>query len=162
MGRNFLEAGKIVNTHGIRGEVRIIPWTDSPDFLAGIKRFYIDDVLFNVITARVHKSFVLAALEGIDDVNGAINLKNKIICIHRDDARLEEGRHFVVDLIGLQAIDFETGTVIGNVTDYMTLPGNDVYIIQGEQEVLIPAVDSFVKEINIDLGYIKFQMIEGL
>jgi len=162
MGDSYLEAGKIVNTHGVRGEVRIIPWADSPDYLAGIKRLYIDDKPFRVLSARTHKSFVLVALEGVDDIDSAIRLKNKIVHIHRDDAKLEEGRHFVVDLIGLQAIDAENGSLIGNVVDFMTLPGNDVYVIQGEREILIPAVDDFVVEINTGSGYIRFRMIEGL
>ena len=109
MDNRFLEAGKIVNTHGVRGEVRILPWADSPDFLAGVKRLYIDGAPVEVLSARVHKSFVIAAFAGVTDIEGAIRIKNKTVFIDRSDVLLEKGRFFVADIIGLRAIDAKTG-----------------------------------------------------
>ena len=162
MKTRLLEAGKIVNTHGVRGEVRIHPWADSPDFLAGFKHLYIDGAPVEVLSARVHKRFVIAALSGVSDIDGAIRLKNKTVFIDRGDVLLEEGRHYVTDLIGLSAIDAETGQGLGMVADVLSLPANNVYVIRGEREILVPAVADFIIETNIDAGYIKLRLIEGM
>ena len=162
MSTGYLEAGMIVNTHGVRGEVRILPWADSPVFLTDFERFYIDGKPVRVLSAKVHKSFVIVAFEGVSDINGAIRLKNKTVCVDRGDVVLEDGRHFIADLIGLRAIDSVTGESIGIVADVLSLPSNNVYVIQGSKELLIPAVEDFVIEVNIAEGYIKFRLIEGM
>lgn len=158
----FLEAGKIINTHGIRGEVRIQPWADSPGFLAGFECFFIDGKQVNVRAARVHKSYLIAALDGVDDIDTAIALKNKIVCIDRSDAQLEDGRHFIADLIGLRALDAVTGEELGLVSDVLSLPANTVYVIRGDREILVPAVPDFIDEIDIAGGSIKLRLIEGM
>jgi len=162
MGDRFLEAGKITGTHGVGGEVRIFPWADSPGFLLDFSRVFIDGEQFELSSARIHKSFILAAFKGVDDLNKAIRLKNRTVFIDRNDVSLGEGCYFIADLIGLNAIDADSGEMIGVIADVISLPGNDVYIIQGMREILIPAVDDFVKEINTDLGFVKFLMLEGL
>jgi 16S rRNA processing protein RimM len=162
MRDNLLEAGKIVNTHGMRGEVKILPWADTPDFIADFQRLYIDGEPINVLRARVLKGCVVAALDGIDDVEGASRLRNKIISIARDDVELEEGRHFIKDLVGLRALDAETDADLGTVADVLSLPANNVYVIKGAREILVPAVPDFVDEINTERGYIKFHLIEGM
>ena len=162
MGMQLLEAGKVVNTHGVRGEVRIQPWADTPAFLAGLRFVYIDGARTEIVSARVHKGFVIASLGGVSDIDSAIKLKNKTVCVSRDDVRLEEGLHFIADLIGLRAIDEKTGEVFGAVADVMTLPANNVYVIKGEREVLIPAVPDFIAETDIAGGYIRFRLIEGM
>ena len=162
MGKEFLEAGKIVNTHGIRGEVRLQPWADTPDFITGLEHLYIDGAPVKITSARVQKGCVIAAFEGVTDIEGAIRLKNKIVSIARNDVPLEEGRHFVADLIGLRAVNAENGGEIGVVSDVLTLPANNVYVINGEREILVPAIPNFIKEINVDGGYITINLIEGL
>ncbi|MCL2152373.1 MAG: ribosome maturation factor RimM [Oscillospiraceae bacterium] len=162
MINRFLEAGKIVNTHGVNGEVKIQPWADSPNFVAGFKRLYIDGRPVELLSARVHKGCVIAALGGVSDFEGAIRLKNKTVYIDRGDVQLGEGRHFVADIAGLRALDVDTGEELGIVSDVLTLPANDVYVIVGEREMLIPAVPDFVREVNIESGYIKIRVIEGL
>ena len=158
----LLEAGKIVNTHGLRGEVKIRPWTDTPETLAGLDSLYIDGSPVRVLSSRPHKGCVIAAIEGVEDIDGAATLKNKTVYVDRDAVPLEEGRHFIADLVGLRAIDSETGAELGTVADVMSLPANDVYVVNGEREILVPSVPDFVREINIDDGYIKFRLIEGL
>ena len=79
MRKQFLEAGKIINTHGIRGEVKIDPWTDAPEFFRKIKTLYIDGSPVKIVSARVHKSFVIASLEGVADMDSALRLKNKLV-----------------------------------------------------------------------------------
>ena len=161
-GTELIEAGKIVNTHGINGEVRIQPWADSPDFLTGFEYLYIEEQPVRVLSAKAHKGCVIAALEGVNDIDAAIKMKNKIIMVKKEDVHLEEGRHFVADLIGLQAIDSETGKQLGTVTDVLTLPSNNVYVIKGDREILVPAVPDFIVETNIQEGYIKLRIVEGL
>ena len=162
MKDRYLEAGKIVNTHGTRGELKIQPWADSPGFLAGFGCLYIDGAPIKVLSARVHKSFIIAALDGICDINKAIELKNKVVFIDRDDVQLDEGRYFVADILGLRAVDYETGEELGTITDVLTLPANDVYVIKGAREILVPAVPAFIADINIEIGLIKLRLIEGL
>ena len=168
----YLEAGLIVNTHGVNGEVKIQPWADSPAFLTCFDRFYIDGSPVGVLRARVHKSNVIATLEGVTDIEGAIRLKNKKVFIDRDDAALGQGRYFVQDLIGMRAIDDRTGADLGSVSDVLTLPSNDVYIITrpvdplsgsgDKREMLVPAVPEFIVETNVEEGYVRIHMIEGL
>jgi len=162
MRNEFLEAGKIVNTHGIRGEVKIQPWADSPDFLTGFKRFFIDGKPVKVISAKVHKGCVIAALDGVTEIDGAIRLKNKTVFIRREEAPLEEGRHYIADLVGLRAVDAETGEEIGTVRDVLSLPANNVYVITGAREILVPAVPDFVDGIDFDAGLIRLRLIEGM
>jgi len=162
MKEKLLEAGIIVNTHGIRGEIRIQPWADSPDFLAGFESLYIDGRPIKVLSAKIHKGCLIAALEGVSDINSAIRLKNKTICIDRDDVELEEGRFFIADLVGLRALDFETGEDIGIVAEVLTRPANNVYVIRGKREILVPAVPEFIIETNIPEGFIKLRLIEGM
>ena len=162
MVNKFLEAGKIVNTHGVCGEVRIQPWADSPGFLAGLECLYVDGEPIKVLSAKVHKSFVIATLDGISDINKAMELKNKVVFIDRDDVQLDEGRYFIADILGLRAIDSETGEELGVVADVLSLPANDVYVIKGVREMLVPAVPAFIADTNIDMGLIKLRLIEGL
>jgi len=162
MKSGFIEAGKIVNTHGNRGEVRVLPWADSPDFLTGFEHFYIDEIPVRVLSSRVHKGCVIATLEGVDDIDSAIRMKNKIIRINKENVKLEEGRYFVTDLIGLKIIDNETGETLGTLSDILSLPSNNVYVIKGKREILVPAVPEFIIETNLNEGYIKIRLIDGL
>jgi len=162
MANEYIETGKIVNTHGINGEVKLQPWADTPDFLTGFEHFYIDDKPVRVLSAKVHKGCVIATLEGVEDIDAAIRMKNKIIKVKKDDIKLEEDRYFVADLIGLSAIDAKTGADIGRITDVLSLPLNNVYVIKGDREILVPAVSEFIVETNLQKGYVKIKLIEGL
>ncbi len=162
MKNQFLEAGQIVNTHGIRGEVKIVPWCDSPEFLLQFDTLYLDGRPVNVLEARVHKGNVLARLEGVEDVNAAMSLKGRTVFIDRTGVELPEGRHFIADLIGLNVVDADSGEALGVVADVLTPPAHEVYVVKGEHEYLIPAVDEFVIETNVEGGYIRVRLIEGM
>jgi len=163
MKKEFLEAGKIVNTHGVRGEVKIMPWADSPDFLLGFKKFYINDEAIKVKSARVHKNAVIASLDGITDVDAAAALKNKIIFISRKDAKLEKGQYFIQDIIGLPALDDVTGEEIGTVKEVLDMPAQSIYVIvRNGKEILVPDVPEFITEVSADKGYVKIHLIEGM
>lgn len=163
MKHHYLEAGKIVNTHGIAGEVKIMPWADEPDFLLAFKTLYLDGTPIQIRSARVHKNAVLMKLAGVDDINEAMKLKNKIISINREDVDLEEGAFFLADLYGLEVRDADNGQVLGKIIDVLTPPANNVYVVKGEkQEYMIPAVPEFVMETNVDEGYVLVHLIEGM
>ena len=161
MNKELLESGQIVNTHGIRGEVKIVPWADSPEFLCRFSTLYIDGSPVKVRSARVHKGNVIALLEGVDDVNAAMLLKNKTVCIHRKDARLPKGTFFLQDIIGLDVVD-EGGVKLGTLHEILSPSLQQVYVVKGEREILIPAVPEFILETNIEGGYIKVRLIEGM
>jgi len=158
----FIETGKVVNTHGVRGEVKILPWADSPDFLLDFDHFYIDGQEVKVLSARAHKGCVIAAFDGISDIESAKLLRNKVVCIKKEDAALEEGVHFVADLIGIAAIDDSTGESLGTIVEVLSLPQGSVYVIRGEREILVPAVPEFILETNLKDGFVRLRLIEGL
>lgn len=159
----YLEAGKIVNTHGIAGEVKILPWADEPAFLLQFETVYIDGQPVRVRSARVHKNCVLAKLEGVEDVNAAMRLRDKVVCIDREDADLEEGVFFLADLMGLEVRDAGSGAVLGQIDDVLTLPASNVYVVKGgAREHMIPAVPEFIAETNVDEGYLLVRLIEGM
>ena len=131
MKNKFLEAGQIVNTHGVQGEVKIVPWCDSPEFLCQFDVLYIDGQPVPVRSSRVHKGNVLATLEGVSDVNAAMRLKGKKVSIDRTGVELPDGRHFLADLMGLEVRDAQSGEVLGKIEDVLTLPANNVYVVRG-------------------------------
>lgn len=157
----YLECGKIVNTHGIRGEVKIVPWADSPEFLCGLPALYIDGKAMKVRSARVHKGNVIALLEGVDDVNAAMLLKEKVVSLSRDDVDLPKGTFYLADIVGLKVID-ENGRELGTLDDILAPSLQQVYVVKGEREIMIPAVPEFILETNVEGGYIKVRLLEGM
>ena len=162
MKKRYLEAGEITTTHGVRGEVRIRPWADSAEFLKGFSVFYIDGKPFPVRSASVHRQALIAALEGVDSMEAAEGLRGKIVMIDREDARLEPGAYFLQDIIGLPAVDEETGKELGTVEDIMELPGGDVLVIRGEREILVPRVPEFIRRVDTENGTVTVHLIEGM
>ena len=164
MKEQYLEVGKVTNVHGLMGEVRVQPWADSPDFLCQFKTLYVDKAHWpiRVERARVHKNMVILKLEGVSDVNGALAMRNAVLYIDRKDANLPEGSFFLADLMDMEVRDTQ-GKVLGKIADVLTLPANNVYVVRGgEREIMIPAVDQFVKEVNVDEGYMTVALIEGM
>ena len=157
----YIEAGRIVNTHGVVGEVKIEVWLDSPEFLKKFKRFFVDGKEIKVLSSRTHKDFLLAKLEGVSDVNAAMTLKGKSVFIDRSDARLPRGSYFLQDIVGAAVID-ETGKEIGKLTEIMETPASRVYVVQGESEHLIPAVPEFILSVDAESGTVKVHLIEGM
>ena len=160
MEKKYLEAGKITNTHGVRGEVRITPWADSAQFLRRFSVFYIDEKPVRVVSSRIHKSQLIAKLEGVDDVNAAMGLKNRVICIDRADARLPKGRFFVQDLLGLP-VRGDDGADLGTLADVLELPQGKVYVVRGDREILIPDVPEFILNVDAEEG-LTVHLIEGM
>jgi len=162
MNKKIMDAGQIVNTHGIRGEIKIQPWCDSPDFLLDFDTYYIDSKPYKVISSRVHKFCVLASLAGIDSVNAAMTFKNKTVQIDCGNITLPEGQHFISDLIGLDVIEETSGIPLGKLVDVLSLPAQDVYVVRGDKEYMIPAVKEFIHETDIASGKIFVSIIPGM
>ena len=165
MKQQYLEAGKVTAVHGLHGEVRVQPWADSPDFLCQFKTLYVDEAHFpmKVERARVHKNMVIIKFEGPTDVPSALSLRNAILYIDRSDAKLPAGAFFLADIYGLEVRDAASGEVLGKIADVLTLPANNVYVVRGgPRELMIPAVPQFIAETNVDEGFIRINIIEGL
>lgn len=165
MKQRFLEAGQIVGTHGVRGEVRIQPWCDSPAVLTPIKTLYFDEGERSVkVKCRPHKQMVLAKLDGVDTVEQAQALRGTVLYLNRKDVKLEKGRYFICDLIGLTVVDDQNGTVYGECVDVSETGSNNVYHLRTPdgKEVLIPAIPDVVKKVDVDGGEIRIFAMAGL
>ena len=157
----FIEAGRIVNTHGVRGEVKIEVWLDSAEFLKSFKTLYVDEKPVKLCSGFVHKGCLIAVLEGVDDVNAAMALKNRTVYIDRKDAHLPRGAYFIQDIIGAEVID-EQGISLGKLADVMETPASNIYVVKGETEHLIPAVPEFILKVDVKNGVIRVHTIEGM
>ncbi len=166
MKKQYLDSGKIVGTHGIKGEVRIDPWCDSPGFLCAFKKLYLDNKgeAFIEVKSRPHKNITLAKIKGVDTIEQAEKLRGKIVYINRDDINLGEGVNFVQDLIGLEVRDADNDTVYGEISDVIRTGANDVYEITDSQnkKYLAPVIDDVVIGIDVDNGFILIRPMKGI
>lgn len=163
MKKEYLEAGKIVNTHGIKGEVKIMPYTDVPELLCEFDRLFLDRKEIFIERSRVAKNMVIAKLEDIDTPEQAEKLRNKILYMHRDDLELDDDTYFIQDLIGVEVKDADTGVVYGKITDVMQTGANDVYVIKGNsKEYLVPAIADVVVSTDIDSNSMTIRPLDGL
>lgn len=163
--KQYLEAGKIVATHGIRGEVRIEPWCDSADFIARLRRFYrTDGSALEVENSRVHKSMLLVKFKGIDTVNQGDLLRGAVVLLNRDDVHLPHGRYFVQDLLGARVEDADTGRTYGKIEEIFQTAANDVYRILDDagKEYLFPAVDAMIVSTDLETGCVRVRPIKGI
>ena len=165
MKKEFLEAGKIINTHGVRGDIKIDSWCDSPEVLADIKELYLSESAedkLEIERTSVFKHFVLAHPKGFSNFEDAIKLKNKIVYVRREDIAKDEDAVFIVDLIGLPVINAESGKVYGRVASVSNNNASDVYEIETDNGVAyMPAVPEFISEIDLEKG-VFVTPIEGI
>lgn len=156
-----LECGVIVNTHGVKGEVKISPWCDSPEYLLHFNRLFIDGAAHVVLSSRVHKEMVIARLEGVDNVNDAMTLKNRVVSVAREDAPLPDGGYFLSDAIGIEVYDRDNG-LVGTLTDFLELPAGRIFVVKGKTEHLIPDVPDFILNVDIAAGRMTVSLIDGM
>ena len=155
MKKAYLECGKIINTHGFRGTVKLESWCDSPYVLADLAHIWLleggEYRPRRVKHASVFKQFVLMDLEGVESEEAANALRNTVIYAARADLPLEEGDHFVADMIGLDVKDADSGEVIGTLTDVNQRGARDLYIVRtATGEYMVPAVPNFIVKIDTD------------
>lgn len=161
----YLEVGQITGTHGVRGEVRVQPWCDSPEQFAGFKTLYWDAAGTQpvAVQGRAHKHMALVKLHGIDTVEAAAPLRGRVLYVARKDLRLPADRYLVQDLIGLTVVDADTGETYGTLTDVSQTGANPVYHMQTPKgEVLIPAIPSVVIGIDLTADVLRLRPMKGL
>lgn len=166
MLNQYLEAGKIVGTHGIKGEIRVEPWCDSAEFLAGLKSLYFDKGAqkLEITGSRVHKTLLLVRIKGIESVEEADRLRGKILYLDRSDVPLEEGRYFMQDMIGMDVYNADSFVYYGKLTQIMRTGANDVYQVTSEskKDYLIPAIPDVIIDINITDSKMLIRPIRGI
>ena len=158
MKLQFIEAGEIVTTHGVKGEVKVLPWVDRPDVLCEFDRCRIGGVEYEIESCRVQKSCNLVKLSGVDTMEAAQAMRGKTVEIYRCDA--PEGLIFAVELMGMTVLC--DGKEIGKITDVLDYPGNKVYVVKGEHEYMIPAVKQFILSTDLAANQMQVVIIEGM
>ena len=164
--KQYLECAKIINTHGVRGDVKLESLCDSPEVLASLERVFVLEGgkyrEIEITHASVFKQFVLTKLEGVDDMDSAAAMKGTMLYASRDDFELGEGDYFIADLLGLPVIDNKDGKVYGKIADVINRGASDIYVIStpgGER--MMPVVDEFVKRVDTESG-VYVEVIPGL
>lgn len=165
---DLLEIGKIVNTHGLRGEVKVIPWTDSAEDFENIKNVCIKDkseyINLTVKSVKYQKNNLIIGFNEFKDINEVEKYKNAVLYCHRDElGELPDGVHYIVDLIGLNVVT-EDGDTVGVIADVFNAGASDIYDVkrEGKKNLLLPVIDEVVKEIDIDSGKVVVNIMEGL
>ena len=168
MEKEMLEIGQIVNTFGIKGMVKIVPFTDDIKRFDNLKTIYVvtksKKTKYEIEEIKYHKNLVLAKLKGIDNMNDAELLKQSSIQIERKDAiSLEENTYFIVDLIGLKVIT-DKNEELGNIVDIFNTGSNDIYVVKDEmgKQTLLPAISEVIKNIDMENKVITVHLMKGL
>lgn len=158
MRLEYVDAGEIVTTHGIRGEFKVLPWLDYPEYLTDFKRMRIADTDYEVESCRVQKTCNLVKLKGIDTVEQAQALRGKTLQIYRCD--VDDDVIFAAELYDMDV--YHEGVCIGKITDVLDYPGNSVYVVKGVHEYMIPAVKQFILSTDMDANRMEVRLIEGM
>lgn len=154
----FIEAGEIVTTHGVRGEVKVLPWVDSPDILCEFDRCRIGGVEYKIESCRIQKTCNLVKLQGVDTMELAQAMRGKTVELYRED--IDDEVIFAAELIGVEV--YCEGEKLGSITDVLDYPGNSVYVVSGEHEYMIPAVRQFILSTDLDANRMQVKIIEGM
>lgn len=165
MIKSFLEIGKIVGTHGLKGEVRIEPWCNTPQFFAKFKTLYFDGGKTPVkLSSRPHKRIVLAKIDGFDSVEQADLLRGRVLWMNRDDAPLPDGEYYIQDLISCRVVDINIDREYGVITDVFKTGANDVYEITDDSgnKILVPVIPDVVKSVDVINGVVAIEPMRGM
>lgn len=167
MLKQYLEAGQIVGTHGVKGELRVESWCDSPEFLAKFKTLYWDDKgasPVKIVSSRPHKNLLLLTIDGIDSATAGDTLRGKVLYLYRGDAKLPRGSWFIEDMLGLSVIDADSGRVYGTLTDVIKTGANDVYQVTSPEgkDYLIPSIPDVIAERDPEQGKMLIRPLRGI
>ena len=163
--KEFIETGKIVGTHGVRGMVRIQPWCDDNEFLCSFKALYLENGKKSLKVNRIqsHGTVVIAQFAGVDSIEAAEALRGSVLYINRRDVKLEDGQYFVDDIIGCKVYNIESNELLGEVCDVSATGANDVWHIKSKDGIyLIPKIDDIVKSVDIAGGKVLISVMKGL
>ena len=165
MKKEFLEVGQGVGTHGVRGTMRIKPWSDDGEFLKGFKRFFTDkgDSVLKVKSVKPHGAVVLLDVAGVDSIEKAEAMRGKVLSIKREDAKLPEGRYFIDDLVGCTVKDADSEAILGTLTEVSATGANDVWHIEkGGKEYLVPAIDEVIVSVDVENESVVIRPLKGI
>ena len=158
MKLQFIEAGEIVTTHGVKGEVKVLCWLDDPEMLCEFDRCRIAGKDYTIEQCRVQKTCNLVKLSGVDTMEAAQSMRGKAVELYRED--IDDEVIFAAELIGVEV--FSDGVSIGKIKDVLDYPGNSVYVVKGEHEYMIPAVKAFILNTDVDGNRMDVKLIEGM
>ena len=158
MKLQFIEAGEIVTTHGVKGEVKVMPWVDGPEILCEFDRCRIAGKEYEIVSCRIQKSCNLVKLSGVDTMEAAQAMRGKVIELYRED--INDEVIFAAELIGVEV--YADGALLGKITDVLDYPGNSVYVVTGEHEYMIPAVKQFILSTDLETNTMQVKIIEGM
>ena len=166
MLKKYLEVGKIVSTHGIKGEIKVQPWCNSSDFFCDFNLLYLNygKSKLNVLSARPHKNIVILKVNEINSIESAESFIGEVLYVNRNDIKLSEGEYFIQDVIGIDVFDKDTMMRYGKVTDVFKTGANDVYQVtdDSDKNYLIPVIDDVICDINIEKRIMTIHPIEGI
>lgn len=158
--KQFITVGQIINTHGIKGELKIYPLTDDLRRFRKLQKVYVEGVEKNVVWCKLQTDKVILKIEGIDSVEEAMKYKEKYLDVSREDAvKLPEGSYFITDIIGCSVVG-ENGAEYGKIADVIKTGSNDVYWIKEGKELLIPALKDIVIDMDIENKRIVIKPVE--
>ena len=158
MKLQYIEAGEIVNTHGIRGEVKVLCWLDDPEMLCEFDRCRIGGKEYTMDQVRVQKTCNLVKFAGIDTMEDAQAMRGKVIELYRED--IDDEVIFAAELIGMEV--YADGESIGKIKEVLDYPGNSVYVVKGHYEYMIPAVNQFILSTDMEGNRMEVKLIEGM
>lgn len=158
MKLQFIDAGEIVTTHGVRGAMKLLCWLDSPEDLCVFRRCRIDGKEYKIQSCRVQKTCNLLKVDGIDTMEAAQSMRGKTVQLYRED--IPDDVIFAAELIGMEV--FCADRLLGTIEDVLDYPGNQVYVVRGEHEYLIPAVKAFVHSTSLADNRMEVTVIEGM
>ncbi len=154
----YIEAGEIVTTHGVRGEVKVLSWLDSPEMLCEFDRCRISGREYVMDSVRVQKTCNLVKLRGIDTMEDAQKLRGKTMELYRED--ISDELIFAAELVDVEV--YADGACIGKIKEVLDYPGNSVYVVQGEREYLIPAVKEFILSTDLERNRMQVKLLKGM
>lgn len=166
MRKEYLEGGRIVSTKGLAGDVSVLPLGNGPDQLLSFTTLYLDDkgaAPICVTSARVQKNIAVLHLDGVDTVEAAQKLRDKILYFSRADYPLEEGVFFLCDLFGLSVFDADTNECYGVIEDVFQTGANDVYVIgKAGKQYLFPAAGNMIVSTDLEAGRLLIRPVKGI
>ncbi len=166
MKQQYIETGKIVGTHGVKGMARVQLWADNTDFLKQFKYVYTDkngSGKLEIVRIQPHGTIALIAFRGVDTIELAEKLRNTVIYINRDDIELPEGRYFITDLLGCKVYDADTNELLGEITDFSETGANDVWhITKNGKEYLVPAIDEVIISVDTENEKAVIRAMKGI
>lgn len=167
MKNEILQVGEIVNTHGLRGEVKVVPWTDYPEVFEEFECVYTDikkeKITLKIKSIKYQKSNLIIKFEGIDHIDEAEKLKTRTLYVNREQLGEPEEGYYICDLLGCKVITDE-GVLLGQIEDVFSTGANDVYVVgaQGKKQILLPVIDDVILSVDIEKGEILVHLLEGL